>query len=368
MAMDSIPLQASLIAWSSAHLSRSSKPHIVNALEGHSVALAQVSSSICTLKATFSPSTADTLLASCLVLSATEIVHGDTEHWYKHLKGAKEIIMAAECVGVGGKILRGPGCFAMERDGQWLLRNFAYHDVLGSVTSNEGPLISGAYWLHDEITVVDSYVGVGSKILAMLSDICKLDDGPKHHVASSFAGQTSELQLSDQVRTEFWQAADELEFRLQEWKCPDASDDGLIELAESYRGAAFISPYRKQRSRSVHYNEGRCPSLVKDKIATAVQRTMSHIQKIPLVSLPECGLLFPLFMAGGDTLEASHIEIVRSRLHLLLGNRRFGNIARASEVLEEFWRLRITGVKNLQGRDLDWKDILREKGWHLTLV
>jgi hypothetical protein len=51
-------------------------------------------------------------------------------------------------------------------------------------------------------------------------------------------------------------------------------------------------------------------------------------------------------MAGGDTLEASHIEIVRSRLHLLHENRRFGNIARALQVLDEFWRLRITGVKD----------------------
>jgi transcriptional activator protein UGA3 len=368
MAMDSIPLQASLIAWSSAHLSRSSKPHIVNALESHSVALAQIASSICTFKATFSTSTADTLLASCLVLSATEIVHGDIEHWYKHLKGAKETIMAAKCVGAGGKQLRGPECFAMERDGQWLFRNFAYHDVLGSVTSDEGALISGAYWLHDEITVVDSYVGVGSEILAMLSDICNLNDGTKHRLASSFAGQTSEIQLPDEDTTEFWKVADELEFRLQKWKCPDASDDGLVELAESYRGAAFIALYRKQRSRCINYNEGRCLSFFKGKIVTAVQKTMSHIQKIPHLSLPECGLLFPLFMAGGDTLEASHIEIIRSRLQILLENRLFGNIARASEVLEEFWRLRTTCAKDSQRRILDWKDILHEKGWHLTLV
>jgi hypothetical protein len=202
----------------------------------------------------------------------------------------------------------------------------------------------------------------------MLSDICKLDDGPKNDVASSFKGPTSGLQPPDEDATVFWQAADELEFRLQQWKCPDVSDDGLVELAESYRGAAFITLYRKQGSRCANYSEGRCLSLVKDKIATAVQKTISHIQRIPLLSLPECGLLFPLFMAGGDTLEASHIEIVKSRLHLLLENRKFGNIARATEVLEEFWRLRITGVKDSQGRTLDWKHILREKGWHLTLV
>jgi hypothetical protein len=303
-----------------------------------------------------------------LVLSATEIVYGDTEHWHHHLKGAKQIIMTAECVGAGGKKLKGPECFAMERYGQWLLRNFAYHDVLGSVTSDEGPLIPGAYWLHDETTILDSYVGVGSEILAMLSDICKLYDGSRDHLDPLFAERSLEIKTQRGGATEFWQAADELEFKLQEWICPEAFDEGLIELAESYRGAAFIALYRKQRSRCVNYNEGRFLPLIKDKIATAVQKAISNIERIALLSLPECGLLFPLFMVGGDTLEACYIEIVRSRLQLLLENRRFGNIARAIEVLEEFWRLRMTGVKNSQGRDLDWKDILRRKGWRLTLV
>ncbi|KAF2021669.1 hypothetical protein BU24DRAFT_25163 [Aaosphaeria arxii CBS 175.79] len=62
---------------------------------------------------------------------------GDTSSWPLHLQGAAEI-----------------------------LRNFAYHDALMSVTMDRGPLILGYYWQDDngnEVThVADSYFGFAS--------------------------------------------------------------------------------------------------------------------------------------------------------------------------------------------------------------
>jgi len=363
MAMDSPTLQKSIIAWSSAHFSLSSKPHLVHALQNRSSALLEVASS---LNSTSISSDSDTLLASCLVLCGTEIALGDTDNWYQHLRGAKQIILSAKSTGVGGAELKSAQCFVKERDGQWLLRNFAYHDVLGSLTSNERPLISGSYWLHDERVVVDTYVRIGSRILAMMSEICELDAGSKDPLIYLSNGENLGVPGSGDV--EFWQTADDLEFRLQQWTCPAIFDDCLMELAEAYRTSALIALYRKQRFRCANYTEGRLLSLIEVKIASAADQTIAHIQRIPLQSLPECGLLFPLFMAGGDTLEAKHIEIVRLRLQILLENRKFGNIGRATEVLEELWRLRVTGAKGPQGRSLDWMDILQEKDWKLTLV
>jgi hypothetical protein len=256
------------------------------------------------------------------------------------------------------------------RDGQWLLRNFAYHDVLGSVTSTEGPLLKGAYWIDDNATetVVDSYVGIGSGVLAILSEICDLDT--KMVFSTDESSTDSGVEIEIEPESDFWQIADELESKLQHWQCPECSDSPLVELAEAYRHAAFIALYRKQRSvltSQPQLSLGRTLSQITFKLAQAVNSTIVHIQQVPSQSLPECGLLFPLFMVGGDTLDAKNIELVRVRMQRLLKERGFGNIGKAQEVLEELWRLRVTGAKGPEGRELDWMDILRSKGWRLML-
>lgn len=123
MAIESKPLQMSLVAWSSAHLSRISKTHEITALENRSSALVHVASSLRTTLSTSSDY--DTMLASCLVLCGAEIALGDTDSWYRHLQGARQVILAAKGRGKGGKELRGTEYFMGSADGQWLLRNFA---------------------------------------------------------------------------------------------------------------------------------------------------------------------------------------------------------------------------------------------------
>ena len=257
------------------------------------------------------------------------------------------------------------------QDGQWLLRNFAYHDVLGSVTSTEGPLLKGTYWIDDDATetIVDAYVGIGAGVLAILSEICELETRAFSMDESTIAEEAGdEMEVDD--GPDFWQTADQLEFRLQNWMCPESSDPILVELAEAYRHSAFIVLYRNQRSYLTshpHLSFGRSASVISSKLSQSVNSTIIHIQQVPVQSLPECGLLFPLFMVGGDTLEAKNIELVRLRIQTLLKDRGFGNIGKAQEVLEELWRLRVTGAKGPEGRELDWMDIVKRKGWRLML-
>jgi transcriptional activator protein UGA3 len=373
MAIESKPLQISLVAWSSAHLSRLSKTHEITALENRSSALVHVASSLCAAPVTASDY--DTMLASCLVLCATEIALGDTENWYWHLQGARQIIMAARGRGKGGHELRGAECYMKSADGQWLLRNFAYHDVLGSVTSTEGPLLKGAYFIDEEATetIVDAYVGIGHGVLAILSDICNLDTWSVFPMIESAVveeedGDDTETKV--ECNPGFWQTTDELESRLRHWNCPKCSDPILVDLAEAYRHSAFIALYRKQRSYLTSFPQqspGRSLPVLISKMSESIGSTITNIQGIPVQSLPECGLLFPLFMVGGETLEAKNIELVRLRIQTLLKDRGFGNIGKAQEVLEELWRLRISGARGPEGRELDWMDILSRKKWRLML-
>ena len=265
-------------------------------------------------------------------------------------------------------------------DGQWLLRNFAYHDVLGSVTSTEGPLLKGAYWIDEGSTetIVDAYVGLGSGVLAILSEISDLDtisalantDFRIVEEENDDGDGDDDMNMKTHIQSGFWKTSDELESKLQEWQCPESPDPILVALAETYRHSAFIILYRKQRSFLTSYPQhspGRSLSLIISKIADSISSTVDHIQAIPVQSLPECGLLFPLFMVGGESLEPKTIELVRLRIQTLVKDRGFGNIGKAQEVLEELWRLRISGARGSDGRQLDWMDILTRKGWRLIL-
>lgn len=370
MAMDSIPLQKSLIAWSSAHLSAYSKPHQVTALENRSSALLFVAEALSAPVPSLAES--ETILAACLVLCSTEVAFGDTIHWYQHLLGAWQIILAARRPGVGGEVLTGPSALMKSRDGQWLLRNFAYHDVLGAVTTLDPPLIVGPYWLpEDNVNIVDTYVGIGSKVLAMLSEVCALDTqraSSPNKLDSDFNWDYSTPISSPLPTPDFWHTANDIEARLQQWKCPDQCEPSIIELAESYRSASLIALYRKQRL----YVERQNPSSpllaeIASKIASAVDTTMQHISLLHMQALPECGLLLPLFLAGGDTLKPEHMEVVRARIIALREHRRFGNLGRAMEVLDELWRGRLSGYRGESGGALDWLDVLKRKGWKLTL-
>lgn len=58
-------------------------------------------------------------------------------------------------------------------EGQWLLRNFAYHDILGGVTSGQRPVM-GATYLQDIGEVIDTYLGVATPLLVYVAAISDL--------------------------------------------------------------------------------------------------------------------------------------------------------------------------------------------------
>jgi transcriptional activator protein UGA3 len=347
MAVESPALLSAILAWSSIHLSCYNKSHELTAINHQSSALVALASSL----RSKSPAELDTTLAACLVLCATDIAFGDTDRWYNHMKGARDIIVTAMLSDSAGRILTGPECFMQTKDGQWLLRNFAYHDVLASVTLAHPPLIRGAYWMREDEHIVDAYVGIGGKILALMSEIaCLMED-------ENDAEQKTEIDIINQSLS--------LESQLLDWTPyphPHAHDL-LIELAESYRSTGLIYLYRQVRKR---FPEG--IDVIQDKIRTQVQETIRHVEKIPPESLPGCGILFPLFMAGGDATEEAHMQAIQARLQLLEQHRAFGNIKRARDVLEELWRLRIVGMKGHDGRPVDWLDVLQRKNWKLMLA
>jgi hypothetical protein len=162
MAIEEKPLLDMLVAWSSSHLSLYDDGYRIGALEHRSTALQSFTT---LLSKDESP---ETSLACCLVFCSMSAILGDTTGWQNHLVAAANIIRHASPV---SSYKDGLKRLSSTYEGRWLLRNFAYHDVLMSVTSDREPLIPGRYWISQHETELDSYVGLASELLAFMSEI-----------------------------------------------------------------------------------------------------------------------------------------------------------------------------------------------------
>lgn len=88
-----------------------------------------------------------------------------------------------------------------------------------------------------------------------------------------------------------------------------------------YRSAALIYLYRQMRKHKQVFNP-LYPSLqvwhepenLEGQITQEVANTLLHVSNVPLNGLPECSLLFPLFLAGGEAMEDDDIDTIRTRL------------------------------------------------------
>ncbi|KAH7011002.1 fungal-specific transcription factor domain-containing protein [Ilyonectria destructans] len=362
MAMESVALFDVLLAFASGHLSLTDESYKVAALETRSTAIRSLATAIST------PSDQvachETNAAACLGLVIYEAGVGDCRAWYTHLKGTQNIIKSTSAHS-GGKLLNGPEAFKHSTEGRCILRNYAYHDVIGSITLQKTPLLRGDY-LDGIADVVDSCIGVAAGLLCIIARIGFLGE------ETTIKDQTSDDEVREKLQ-QLQSASAEIEQELLSWHChPDASP-GLAALAYAYRTAALIVLYRLVRSR---IRSSRAAALdfwgpeadtmdaIQTKIQGQVADTLEHVSEIPVGSAPEGALLFPVFIAGGEAIEQDHIDMVRSRLRLMARKRQFRNLSQARDVLEDLWDLR----KMRQGVNADWTQILDASGEDLLLT
>ncbi|KAH8596961.1 fungal-specific transcription factor domain-containing protein [Bisporella sp. PMI_857] len=366
MAMESPILLDAIIAFASGNLSNFDGMYQLAALEARSRALTGLGKAIAnSLEGIYEHETA---LASCLVLSTSEAVLGQRTGWAEHLEGAKTIILSARAHVPGGREIRGPEAFKGSPEGEWLLRNFAYHDILGSVTRGKPALISGEY-LQSIGEVVDSYLGVHSQLLVYISQISALDFAPTYVLSVNNALSTS--SLLDRRRQSSCRAnvvsilCSNIEYNLKAWRAK-TSESSLFAIAQAYKSAALIYLYQRIRKHlSDGYNGAETQQTIKSRISAEVAMALSSIRDVPLNDQVEGILLFPLFIAGGEITDIQDMNTVRKRLHLINESRGFRNVLRACEVLEEVWRSTLSGTSS---SGTPWQDVLKRQGGGLLLT
>jgi len=103
------------------------------------------------------------------------------------------------------------------------------------------------------------------------------------------------------------------------------------------------------------------------KITLQVAKIVEHIEQMPKRSLPECTLLSPLFLAGGEATQEEHIRSIQHRMRDMIESRGFRNVHVALSVLEKLWRLRSVRKEVNSSTEVDWIDIVEQEGISLSL-
>ncbi|KAJ5358448.1 transcriptional regulator family: Fungal Specific TF [Penicillium cataractarum] len=309
MAMHSPSLLTSLIAWSSSHLSLRDPSFEQVAIRNRCAALHDLREALDSKNTNM-----EITLAMSLVLCSLESIMADNGHaWYLHLVGAARIIASnfnslevlEESHRISQRMIQK---FEDAYAGRWLLRNFAYRDIVMSVARDRAPLLSSYHFLQlDEPRLPDSHFGLASEILEILALISTLREQVKSLLFANAAGRESDVGEIDDPQpsiqlSELTDKFTSLEAGLMDWECPLSPDMSLRLLAESYRSSALIHLYRVMRQ--AFQNKA---NELSTKITTQVAVIVTSVEQMPMRCLPECTLLFPLFLAGGK-LRKTHIS------------------------------------------------------------
>ncbi|KAH7131677.1 pyridoxal phosphate-dependent transferase [Dactylonectria estremocensis] len=290
-------------------------------------------------------------LAVTMVLCSMECISEATDCWYPHLAGA-----AAALTKPPGSLHDPKNAIQSTFEGRWLLRNFAYHDVMTSVSLDCRPLIRGFYWASEDDSLADSYFGFASRLLFLISETSVLN--------GDFAEAKDRLTTGqDGNSRSFSERARAIEEELQAWTSPPGEGSSpLTLLGESYRNAALIHLYRTLGRHVNGYS-----AILRAKIDFCVEAICNLSRDVPEGCLVECTLLFPLFMAGGEAQQTAQVEMIREKLRAMEKWRKFRNVQACLDVLDEVWRRKTDGSRRSDRDDVDWLDVVKQRGWKLSI-
>ncbi|WYZ34082.1 hypothetical protein EsH8_I_000358 [Colletotrichum jinshuiense] len=366
MAFESPALMYALAASSSAHLALQNVNFQVMALQHSGLALAE-------LKASMSQGslTREMRLAATLVLCSMESISCGTDNWVHHLFGAAACLEYEgdedQTLGSYQKPTEDPKRMLLRcYEGRWLLRNFAYHDIIMSVSLDRRPLVSGDYWLSDSSGIADPYFGLAARVIYLIGEVSILNAdfaAATPHSPTSLHDAADPCSPNKSSAEDFSSRARSIETQLRDWSCPAGQGDtSLILLAEAYRHGALIHLYRVLRRYIPYHSES-----LRKKLGKSVDAICSSSNAMSKGCYAETSMIFPLFIAGGEAETTEHVEVIREGLCSLNNHRRFRNVDACIEVLDEVWRLAAAGTHRSNSAKVDWLDVTKARNWKLAL-
>ncbi|KAF5970959.1 transcriptional activator UGA3 [Fusarium coicis] len=171
-------------AWASSHLALRDDKFRADSLRHRGHALAQLQKSM-----EQSELSTDMCLAVTMVLCSMESISQAPNAWYPHLTGAAAALASQSEDSLA--VVDPKQAVQATFEGRWLLRNFAYHDIMMSVSMDCRPLIRGFYWASEDDTLADPYFGFASRILYLIPETSILNaDFAEAELGSQTRGYT----------------------------------------------------------------------------------------------------------------------------------------------------------------------------------
>lgn len=357
MAVESSDVLTCILAWTTAHLSLlPSAPNSVKiaAIEKRSHALQAMQNVLSRMD----DDDRDLAMACGLLLCAADICKGDDiNSWYSHHIGLIQVLSE-------------PFMNKLQQtaEGNWMLRTFAFHDILAATVLGTRPTIEGPYWSKPNGThgtvIVDPLMGVSYDMFHILGEIATLS-------ADSTPGTAHDPW-------DFLTTAGRLRKQINSWVVPDTRDKDLTTVSLTIMHATSLVLLGLVERRGMQMGGLDINSEAEHSVAEILRLT----ELTPNASCAESGLLFPLFLAGVMATSDNDALRVRTRLETMSHNMMFGHITQTIKVLEDIWQSKasrgspsdpvIMELDEMTARPFagkaDWQQLMNSRGYKLSLA
>ncbi|CED83269.1 Zn(2)-C6 fungal-type DNA-binding domain [Phaffia rhodozyma] len=287
--------------------------------------------------------TPEEILAGLVVFSEIEICRGSTEKWFHPLLQARKVVqrMTAE--------KRQKSWVA-----KWLMQNWAYHELLSSTTSLDGPSLEPEEYGVILSGGMNTFMGPSMMVFQLIAEISRLsvqaaqcihfeDRAARIESLRVLAAREARLKTRlDAVYPEFPSTA-------------DPSSPAISYHLIAFR-AHVLTARLYLRQVVSHCNAF---SLVTQLLVNQLLATIAQLVGTPA----ESSLLFPLFVTGVDATTDADRREIKARFDMIDTNCRIGNIQTAFSLLEEIWDRNEGGEKWV-----DWPKLSRECGWNVSFA
>ncbi|KAI9740773.1 MAG: hypothetical protein M1818_004738 [Claussenomyces sp. TS43310] len=296
-------------------------------------------------------STSDEIIATVMLLIALETQNGTKNQKYmKQLQCARKIVATrggprhfidagweAQCV--FGHFLYHEVMVSIMNEVEDNAANGSSHDAGGPITNlgtDSMPIDWNSSYTVDLGPRIDPLMGLSSSLFLKIRQISLLKRLPPG------CNERNQLFLTLEHEITEWCVQQDYAAGKRVNGLDLAAQMDLIALAETCRLAALILLYRTSDR---HF----------DILVKLAKQIMEFVARIPDGNQVEAGLLFPLFLAGGELLAWTEMEACAIRLSRIKERTRFMNILDVEEVLERVWRSRLNGIQS------DWVQVLIEE-------
>lgn len=278
-------------------------------------------------------------LAALLLVASSHICSGDVKNWREYLR------LAATLIKEKVEVTK----FVETEELYWLLQNFAYHDILASMSRKDPLLLSKDTYDHifanSSTKMPDTLCACCQPIFSVLASINDLYQKISANILQpvDVAQQCEELLASIRAMAPDERMLTNLTFLAAEEQ---------VQLFKAYQGLAELTLHNSV----LKLNSSSVPMQVMNR------KHLACIEGL-LTKDAESALIFPLFI-GGVTCSAPHLRRKISAWFADMYTRRHArNIKQATALMKEVWARDENGTKHV-----DWNDIAEIKGWHVSFA